>query len=84
MCFLYTREEVVCSQDTSPRDVFSLYLGRPFLISRKVDALPQGLRGRAPYIKNKNKAAWTVQAPYLKNKPHFTPKTPPKNDICVP
>ena len=56
-------------------------LGRLFLIARKVGALPQGLRGRAPYTKNKNKAAWTVQAPYLKNKPHFTPKTPPKNDI---
>ena len=25
MCFLNTREEDVCSQDTSPRDVFSLY-----------------------------------------------------------
>ena len=25
MCFLYTREEDACSQDTSPRDVFSLY-----------------------------------------------------------
>ena len=51
--------------------------GDAFLISRKVDALPQGLRGRPPYIKTKTKLPEPSSPPIKKRKPHFTSKTPP-------